>query len=828
MNNSKFRKLMSFFLALALVLGMTSMASFAAPSPLFEINDAQTRQGEEFEIVVKFSRSILDTLAALDVTLSFDSNVYSVVSMENGEGLNAAFDKINSSDSNLENDYIFSTSAKNPGEVNWSLITLKSFTFYEGDEFMKIRFKANDLSDLNRELDMTIRVTNAAKPETLQDVTADFGSYTNNMEVEANLATMCDWEYVEALGGYRLVKFNGKDVESFTIPEEYDDPSDEKGSLPVVSIKNDAFRDNKTLKKVSLGKNIANVGSAAFFRCEALEKIVVFSKTTKFGANSLYGTSEDLVVKCLENSDADVYAKKYEIKVEYFENVADCTYTGADEKVYYTGAPVELSNLKVYNSKNQLMKLGVDYVVYYTDNIEIGTAKLMITGRGEYLGTKEAEFEILCPYHSADHACYTEQFVYTDCEVGGYIIKDCTFCELHDETSVIPAKEHGETVEVVDPDSTCSQVGVKKFVCKDCYKEVAEQEEIPVKPHTAPEEDVWEVHTPAACGVAGKEVVYCVDCDHILKEREIPAIEEHSLDWVVTTAPTCNDPGVETYKCRYCDYFEGEEAQTRSVDATGHTESEWIETTALSCTVDGVKIKFCTVCNEKLDEDVTSSNGHTAGEWEVVTKRTCTQDGLEKLHCAECNEVYDTRTLEHEGHKKGKTVTVAATCARPGSEDTYCSVCEEVYESKPLPILAHTAGDWEVVAEPTCTVVGLKHKVCQVCGEAAETQEIEAVGHNIVRTTAVLPSYKTQGVDELSCSICGKVERSFYTAKLNPDIDGKNGVTAADALVILQHATGLKDLQGEMLRNANLDGYGTVNSSDALIVLQISTGLIKV
>ena len=825
MNNSKFRKAISFILALALVFGMASMSSFAATSNLFEINDVKTRQGEEFEIVVKFARSILGTVAALDVQLSFDSNVYSVVSMENGEGLNAALDRIDSGDSNLENDYVFSTSAKNPGEVNWSMITLQSFTFYEGDEFMKIRFKANDLSDLNRELDMTISVTNAARPETLADVTETFGPYTNNMEVEANLATMCDWEYT-LFDGFNLVKFNGESVETFTVPDEYDAPNDLLGVRPVISIKNDAFRENESLKKIVLGKNMETVGSAAFFRCSNLQEVVVYSEDTRFGANCFYGASENLVIKCKQGSEADMYAQKNGIKVEYFEDVAGVTYTGADEKVYYTGAPVELSNLKVYNSKNQFMKLGVDYIVYYTDNIEIGTAKLMITGRGEYIGTKEVEFEILCPYHSDEHTCYTEQVVYTDCEVGGKIVKDCTFCGFHDEATVAPAKEHGEVVEIADPDATCTQAGVKKFVCKDCYKEVADQEELPKKDHTAPEEDIWEVYTPASCDAAGKEVVYCVDCDYIFQEREIPAIEEHVIEWVVTIAPTCEDKGEETLKCRYCDYFEGETAQTREVDATGHTESEWIETTVLTCEVDGVKEKFCTVCNKELGKETTTAPGHTDGEWEVVSELTCTQNGVKELHCAVCDAVTDTDTTTATGHKNDKTVTVPATCARPGSETVYCSVCDEVCESKEIAALAHTPGEWETVAESTCTVEGLKHKVCKVCGEAAETEVIEPIGHNLVMSTSVLPSYKKQGVDVYGCSICGMVDRSFYTPKLNPDVDGNGAVTAADALVILQHATGIKDLTGDALKNANLDGYGTVNSSDALIVLQISTGLI--
>lgn len=867
MRNSKFRKVIAFILAFALVLGVTSVATFAASGPLFVMSDAETRQGEEFEIVVKFARDItpeLDPIAALDVTLSFDSNVYSVVSMENGEGLNKALEGITSGDSNLENDYIFSTSANTPGEVNWSLITLSSFTFVEGEEFMKIRFKANDLSDLTKRLNMTIKVTSAAAPETLEDVTGKFTSYTNKMEVEANLTAMCDWEYSLAHGGYVLVKFNAENVETFTIPDKYDNPTTLLGAIPVVSIKNDAFRENKGIKKIVFGKNIDTVGTAAFFRCENLEKVVVYSKDTRFGANCFYGADENLVIKCLEGSEADLYAQKNNIKVEYFESVADSSCKGTDEKVYYTGSPVKLSNLRVYNSKNQFMRLGVDYVVSYENNTEIGTAKLIITGRGEYVGTKEVEFEILCPYHSEEHACYTEQVIYPDCEAGGYIVKDCTFCGLHDDTTVAPAKEHGEITEIADPDATCTQTGVKKFVCKDCTK-VLSTEEIPLKDHAAAEDAEWVTVEEATCEKEGKEVLYCADCDYVIEERAIPVLDDHVIEWVVTTEPTCTQDGVETLQCRFCGYHEGEKAETRVAPAghkmgewvevapatcdedglkkrncvlcqekpeeevlpkTGHKESEWITLAELTCTVDGIKVKYCTTCGDELDREVTTAPGHSEGEWEVVSELTCTQDGVKKLHCSVCDTVYKTETETHEGHKSGVWKTVAATCAKPGAKNHYCSVCDEIYESTPIKQLDHTPGEWEVVAEPTCTLAGMRHKVCLVCGEATETEEIEATEHNYVRTTEKAATYRNEGQDKLACDKCDLVSRYIPTKKLNADIDSDGTITSADALLILQHSTGLKTLDGDALRNANLDGVGVANSADALIVIQIATGLI--
>ncbi len=911
MKKSKFKKVISIILAFALIFSIASVSSFAAaPSPLLTINDVDIRQGEEFEITVSINRtvnSVLDPVAALDVKLSYNSEIYSVISMENGEGLNKALASISSNDSKLENDYIFSTSANKAGEVKWSLVALKPITLIKGETFMKIRFKANDLSDLNKNQNMTITVTNAAAPDSLANVTDKFASFTNDMDVEANLTTLCNWEYVNALGGYRLVKFNGTNATTFTVPAEYNDPKDTKGACPVVSIGSGAFQNCETLEKVNLGKNVAEVGTAAFFGCEKLKKVVVFSETTKFGANSLYGTPKAFVVKCMKGSVADTYAKANKINVEYFESVENCKFVGTNEKLYFTGSPVEFSVVKVYNSKNELLSYGTDYAMYYTDNVNLGTAKLIVTGIGEYLGTKTIEFQVLCPYHTTESSYYTEINAYVDCEVAGKVIKDCTFCNYHDETQVAPAKEHGETTESVATDSTCTAEGVMNHICNDCGK-VVSTSAIPVKSHEKAEDGEWVVVNEPSCDVEGKEVRYCANCTFVMEEKTIPAlihtsqkgyvkeptcqetgieayiclnckeydkdtekvvpVVDHDYQWVLTKEPTCSEKGVETKQCRFCGLAESTPAETQEVpangckagewvitkpatceesgvkvqycevcgeavnyeviDATGHTE-QWITLEEETCTTGLHKVKTCSVCNEDLETVKTEAPGHKSGEWETVTELTCTQDGLKKHYCSVCEEVYETEEKKAEGHKSGEWKTVAATCAKEGAIEHYCSVCNEVYEGSSIKKLAHTPGNWVNVIEPTCTKVGMKHRVCKICGEAVDTKELAASGHGNYKVEVVQrPTYRFEGRNEIICGYCGENIRHALVKKLSADIDNSGGVSAADALLILQHATGLKTLTGDMLLNADLDGTGAVNSGDALIVLQIATGLITV
>ncbi|MGI6265447.1 MAG: polysaccharide lyase family 8 super-sandwich domain-containing protein, partial [Acutalibacteraceae bacterium] len=58
------------------------------------------------------------------------------------------------------------------------------------------------------------------------------------------------------------------------------------------------------------------------------------------------------------------------------------------------------------------------------------------------------------------------------------------------------------------------------------------------------------------------------------------------------------------------------------------------------------------------------------------------------------------------------------------------------------------------------------------------------------------------------------------------DVDGKDGVTAADALMALQAATGKIALTAAQEQSADVDGQPGVSAADALMILQIATGKI--
>ena len=878
MKTKVIKKTLSILLALATLLSVTAFgfgANAKNADPLFTLSDVETRQGEEFEVTVKIARDISpkgDKIAALDVSLLYDSDTFEPVDLVRGDGLNKAIDILSSGTSvGLDKgDYVYSCSKKTPGAVKWCMSTLDSFTFKSGLDFMVIRFKAKDYSSLEGDLNMKIVVTNASAPD-FTSKTDNYGSYTNSVKVDANLTTLCEWKYDEKTDGYELLKYNGENATYFTVPDVYDDESDEHGELPVTIIGTGAFRGSDTIEKITLGRNIKAVNSASFMQCSNLKRVVFYSTDVKIGASAFALTNEELVIKCIKGSSADKYAQANNIKVEYFEDIFNCTYTGADEVIHYTGSPVELSNLKIFNAENEQLTFGTDYTLEYTDNVDIGTATVTVTGRGEYLGQKEITFEILCPYHNFESGYYTETAVYTDCEAGGKIIKNCSFCGYYDDSEAAPAKPHGECTwqEVKSP--TCGEEGINAYVCADCGKYV---EEKPIEKLTHANLK-WVVTEEATCQKEGTESQVCEDCGTVVATKSIEKIPHSYSDWIVTKEPTCTQPGTEKIICTQC----GDVQSEREVPAKGHSWSEtYVTVKEATCTEDGEEAIICLACSETKEGRVIPASGHTWSEDFVIVKEaTCTEDGKKAIICTKCNAVDKTEVIPASGHTEPAewTVIKEATCTEDGTKVKVCTSCSKKLKEEAIPANGHTeTGEWVTVKAATCTENGEEKMLCSVCGETVKTRVIEAQGH---KSTGIWVWEKKatcteEGVAKMYCSVCSEVLSSKTVKALGhltgdewvvvveptcelkglkhkvckrcgvaaetEEIDalGHQAVWVTVTLPTYRH-TGLEksvcSVCGKDLKKTrviakvypDVDGNNRVSSSDALLILQFATGV---
>lgn len=87
-----------------------------------------------------------------------------------------------------------------------------------------------------------------------------------------------------------------------------------------------------------------------------------------------------------------------------------------------------------------------------------------------------------------------------------------------------------------------------------------------------------------------------------------------------------------------------------------------------------------------------------------------------------------TVTTNECTHEKTHMEQKAASCGEDGWERTICDKCNAVIAEKVLPATGeHQYGDWEIKAEPTAELKGVKERICSVCGQK-QTEEIPATG----------------------------------------------------------------------------------------------------
>ncbi len=755
------KKIIASILALVLVFTAVPLGAAAAgKTPLFTINDFSSRQGEEVALTISFAQNVTKSanqLNALDVALKYDKDVFEVISLSKGAGLVTALNALKEGNLGVDTGgYIYSDSAKVPGEVVWSLSTIEGFTFTKGSAFAIVRVKIKDASNLENSPAFTVEVTSAAKlsadKKKIIDRTNDFASYTNKATIEINLATLCDWEYNAETQTYTLAKFKDTKATRFTVPDTFDDGVN--GEHPVASIKTSAFRYNTKLEEISLGQNITNVSSAAFMGCSQLRRALIYSKDAAIKANAFYGAADNFVIRCIKGSPADEYAQMNNIAVEYFGDLSKCTIEGIEAQKNYNGSPLTMNSIVITSEEGTTLTEGVDYIVEYKDNIEIGQGTVIIKGAGVVFGYLEYKFDILCPYHTDDGNEYFTRTAptYEDCTLGGEYVEHCSKCGYTKEFS-LPAKEHGEGVWKVISDATCTSEGLRAFVCPDCSKHLQE-ETIEKLPHNYD----WVTEKEPTCKETGSKIYVCSECGDVKETAEIPVVD-HNKVWVTIKEATCLEDGEKVLKCTYCD----EVYETETIQKFGeHKAAEELTVVDATCEAPGEKYYVCVNCGEKLSYEVIPAKGHI--ESDLVTKdATCTEDGYKAVYCVNCNKTLQSEIIPKKDHTPAEEWSTLSTptCVTNGVEVLLCTECGTKLDSRETAALGHDVGEdeWTVVVPATCTEDGLQARICKRsdCGARVEEKEIKAAGHTSTGIKTITEATCTHtGKTADTCSVCGK------------------------------------------------------------------------
>lgn len=112
-------------------------------------------------------------------------------------------------------------------------------------------------------------------------------------------------------GEVQFIKMADSNKTTFTVPSTI---SYHGFSYKVASIRSDAFKNNKKIKSITIGKNVTSMGSNVFYGCKNLKKITIkTTKLKKVGSKSLKGVNKKAVIK-VPKSKLSKYTKLFKGK----------------------------------------------------------------------------------------------------------------------------------------------------------------------------------------------------------------------------------------------------------------------------------------------------------------------------------------------------------------------------------------------------------------------------------------------------------------------------------------------------------------------------------
>ncbi|MBR2731510.1 MAG: leucine-rich repeat protein [Clostridia bacterium] len=143
---------------------------------------------------------------------------------------------------------------------------------------------------------------------------------------------------------------------------------------PITAVPEQGFMDCDSLETVGVGGSIETIGPQAFADCDNLETAVISDSVTEIAPDAFLRCPK-LTIVCMANSYAHAYALAQGIPVTtlVIAPIPNQIYTGRA-----ITPPVEVSC-----SGRQLTQ-AADFSVAYADNIQVGQAKVTVTGLGVY------------------------------------------------------------------------------------------------------------------------------------------------------------------------------------------------------------------------------------------------------------------------------------------------------------------------------------------------------------------------------------------------------------------------------------------------------------
>lgn len=524
--NKMFKKVLCLAMVLTLALGVFAVSPIAAePNIAVKVDKEGYLQGETVTATVYFPKEY-NSLASLDINLTYTPSKLELVSVKSGKELE---DAINSQ----INGRVFSENHKENGIIKWGIAGTNNFDFRGTFATVTFNVKATAISG---KCELGLNVTNATNSGYV-NLTSSVVSQGVAFDIIKVAANDLSFELTGDKKGYDIVGYKGGSVSKLTIPDKY-------AGLPVVGIAGSVFTSHGELKTVEIPSTVKRIGDNAFNGCRGLESIVIpdsvetigsgaFSNCTKLKSITLPLGLEKLSSKlfsgcallesieipftvtkieslAFENCEsltsvkiskrttsiaADAFKRSFGLpdfktvegntylpefinqnlagaKIIYIKDLSLGTVT-CPTSLAYTGSPLAPA-ISVSLTNGQRVSKGTDYKVVFKNNDKIGTATVYVAGIGDYGEGYINTFSIVCN-HNFTNKTLT---IAPTCTKDGYYTYTCSKCG-ETKTETVAAKGHVEGPWVISSYPTIFKEGVKYTTCNVCHEKVQHDVAIP-------------------------------------------------------------------------------------------------------------------------------------------------------------------------------------------------------------------------------------------------------------------------------------------------------------------------------------------------------------
>ena len=485
------------------------------------------------------------------------------------------------------------------------------------------------------------------------------------------------------------------------------------------------------------------------------------------------------------------YSGSAVVKITQKNIGTNLTISGVVNKKYTGNAITQTITVKD-NDQNRTLVEGTDYTVSYANNVNLGTATVTVTGKGNFNGSKSATFTILgdtitinksteslvttlTVTMSKDISVTTLQYKIDNGSWTNYtgaitISKDCTVYgrSVHNgnvigsnQITITNICEHEYTTVTCTNDSRCIYCNIlKQAKLGHDYSEANTSSTYLAK--------------AATCTTKPQNYYKCIRCTSKDTSRTFEygsALGHNYTSQTATStylrsAATCTAQSTYYYKCSRCTskgsdwYYYG--------SALGHnytaksTTSTYLKSNA-TCTVATTYYYKCSRCTAKGSNTFTVGDplGHNftdkvqSGTY-LAANPTCTTRARYYYKCSRCTAKGSTTYYagDPNGHSWGSYVTTNnPSCSEEGSAKSTCSACGAT-QTKTLakdPNAHDGPFAGTTVKKPTCTATGLTNYTCHACGRISNSNTVAALGHNY--SAATCTKAKT-------CTRCGATSGS--------------------------------------------------------------------